>query len=415
MQKHTARNKWKLTINLIAFYIIGILSPFVYVSALGISPSVVEVPKAPQNAAIEKYFVVTRGNPSEPMMAKIAVEGQYASNITLLKGNEVELPKGQQQTRIPIVINTGSLPSGTYAASITVSAYPMSGTRESTTTGQGSAVIIAVKNTVRFTVTTDAIEDYSIESMFVQDTEEEMPIGFTFFLENRGTTDARPTKILLAFLDAKTKEEVYKKTIYGTEIELTKALLGQQYDILLYDTRLPSGGYIVQSTFYNKDKIIAEKSTVLQIVPQGTLSQKGSFESLSIDKTSYEKGETVKFTGIFKNIGDIPLKDVSLILEIFKNSDRIEVLKTVPVYVTRGGTITHELFYKSDSGGEYTVKGNFGFGPNKSNEQNITFNVKGLNWVIVYGIIGIIGIIALILFFLYSKIQPRSKSAPLSS
>lgn len=379
--------------------------------ALGISPGSIVEESIPPNFQLARKFIIARGNPSEDEQAKITVSGPAAQYIELPAGGDViELPKGARAVDVPFVINTKSLAAETYRAELTATVTPK--TSNDASEGYGSRVISGATAIIRFTVVNDEIEKYTIETVYVQESEVETPIGFSFRLTNQGTVFGRPEKIELVFLENESGKEVYRETVDTTKIIAIAPLATERVDIITKATALPPGNYRGEITFYNNDEIIkADKSVIFRVFPQGTLSQKGELVSLKTEKEGYEPGESVKITGSFKNSGDVGLV-AQLNLEIFAGAKRIETLTSKEVFVPKLETVDFDLFYEQENGGEYTVKGAIAYGSKKSNVVETTFKIKQFPLFLVLGIcIGLAILIGLAFWILKKKRGSKKVSA----
>ncbi len=371
--------------------------------ALGISPGSVVEESIPPNFQLARKFTIARGNPSQDEQATITISGPAAQYIELPAGGSViELPKGARAVDVPFIINTKSLGAETYRAELTATVTPKTSSEQSE--GYGSRVISGATGLIRFTVVNDEIEKYTIDTVYVQESEVETPIGFSFRLSNQGTVFARPEKIELVFVENESGKEVYRETIDTTKITAIPPLATERVDVITKATALPPGNYRGELTFYNNEEVVTtNKSVIFRVFPQGALSQKGELVSLKTEKGAYEPGESVKITGSFKNSGDVGLV-AQLNLEIFTGSKRIETLTSKDVFVPKFETVDFDLFYEQEKGGEYTVKGVTSYGSKKSNVVETTFKIKQFPLVLVLGIcIGLAVLIGLIFWVLKKK------------
>ncbi|MDP2629815.1 MAG: hypothetical protein Q8P56_00210 [Candidatus Uhrbacteria bacterium] len=379
-------------------------------SALGISPGSIVEDRIPQNFELKREFFLTRGNPSEDEKAKITVSGSAAQNIELLtNGDTIDLPKGRNAVAIPFKIKTGTLGADTYKAQLTVTVMPRAA-EDGSTSGYGSQVLSGATGLIRFTVSTDAVEAFTIDTVYIQESEVDQPIGFSFRLSNQGTASVRPEKIELAFLQNEDSKEVYKETIDKEQLAPVPPLETQQVNVITMASSLPPGNYRGVFSFYSKEKLVLrDESVIFRIYPQGVLSQQGELITIKTEKAAYEPGESIKFIGEFSNTGDIGLAAM-LNLEIFSGSKRIEALTSKEVFVPKKQTTEFELFYQQEEGGTYSARGYTSFGAKKSNTQEITFTIKEFPVLLAVGVgVGILIIISCILLFIKKR---RQKAVP---
>ncbi|MBI4253066.1 hypothetical protein HY623_02730 [Candidatus Uhrbacteria bacterium] len=381
--------------------------------AFGISPGSVVEERVPTNFKLPRKFIVTRGNPSEDEQAKITVSGPASQYIELPKGDVIELPKGARAVDVPFTINTTSLGAETYRAELTATTSQKESGEE--TEGYGSRVVSGATGLIRFTVVNDEIEQYTIDTVYVQESEIETQIGFSFRLSNKGTVFARPEKIELAFLENESGKEAYRETIDTAQIVAIAPLATGRVDVITKATALPPGNYRGEFTFYNNEEVVTtDKSVIFRVFPQGALSQQGELVSLATEKGTYEPGESVKITGSFKNSGDVGLI-AQLNLEIFIGSKRIETLTSKEVFVPKLETVDFDLFYEQEEGGEYTVKGIVTYGSKKSNAIETTFKIKQFPLVLAIGAgVLLLGIVVFVLW-MFKRRRSIKNSAPKAS
>lgn len=374
--------------------------------ALGISPSEIEVLNIPQNAAVTKEIFVGRRNPKSDEKVKVTLNGPVAQYIVLPKGEIVTLPKGEQSTAIPFTIKSGTLGAGTYVVKITIVTIPepVSAVEGGTA---GSRIVTGAQGTIRFSVTTNAIEDFEINGVNIRETEEGQVIGFSYQLINRGNVDARPTKIEFTAADVEDPTNVYTETILKDALQPVKALSTERIDVL---TKMQPkiGRYRTNFNFYNKEQVIFNYDLItMQIFPRGTLAQKAELIEFRSDKGEYKSGESIKLSAALKNTGQIGMT-AALTTEIFQKDTRIELLKTEAPFVPMGETVLLESFFTPKQGGKYSAKAYASFGPYRSNELTAEFRVKELNVILLVILLVVISAaIAGLLWWLHQRKKRR--------
>lgn len=383
--------------------------------AVGISPGSVVEESVPPNFELVRKFTITRGNPSEDEQATITVTGPAAQYIEVLtQGNVLDLPKGKRAVDIPFKIKTASLSAETYKADLTATIAPKTPTNGSE--GYGSRVLSGATGLIRFTVVNDQTEKYTIDTVYVQESEVQTPIGFSFRLSNQGAVYAKPEKVDFVFLQNEDGKEVYRESIDTTVVKAVAPLSTERIDIITKATSLPPGNYRGEFTFYNNDEVVVvDKSVIFRVFPQGTLSQQGELVSLKTEKGSYEPGESVKITGGFKNSGDVGLI-AQLNLEIFAGPKRVETLTSKEVFIPKTEAVDFDLFYEQEEGGTYTIKGSVTYGSKKSNIMETTFQINEFPLVLVIGVaIGLCLLIGLVLWFIKKKKGAKTPPAEQTS
>lgn len=382
-------------------------------NALGISPGSFVEDRVPQNFELTREFFLTRGNPSENEKAKITISGSAAQNIELLtNGDTIDLPKGKNAVAIPFKIKTGTLGADTYKAQLTATVMPQVA-NDGSTSGYGSQVLSGATGLIRFSVSTDAVEEFTIDAVYIQESEVDQPIGFSFRLSNKGTSSTRPEKIEFSFLQNEDSKEVYKETIDKEQLAPVPPLETQQINVVTKASTIPPGNYRGVFSFYNKEKLIhKDTSVVFRIFPQGVLSQQGDLVVIKTEKVEYDPGESIKIVGEFKNTGDIGLAAM-LNLELFSGEKRIEALSSKEVFVPKKQATEFELFYQQEEGGTYTARGYVSYGAKKSNTQEATFKIKEFPLALAIGLgAGVLLLVVLILLFIKKRKKPTPPLAP---
>ncbi len=370
------------------------------VFAIGISPSLILVENISQNSAVRKQVFFSRGNPAFDEEVKITVGGPLASYIEKTDGDTIVLPKGQKITPYNFTIKTGTLGAGTYEASIAVAQLPPTLKPDEEVTG--ATILTGAQAKIQFSVATSAVEKYEIKDVLTGETEEGQIIGFFFIMANQGNADARPSKIEFTATDTQDPDNVLSDVIAGDSIPPVKAFSEERVGIKT-KVSLTQGTYALKFVFYNQESVIRTVERRMQIWPRGTLAQKGELVSFSADKTLYQQGETAKFLGSFKNTGQTDL-DAALIIEVFKGQNRIELLRKENVFVPLYQTVNFEQFFRIPGPGSYEAAGYVSFGPYKSNEQKVQFQIKELNIALVAAAIGVVAIfLALGVWFIFLR------------
>lgn len=387
----------KLGIALFIFF--GLIGAPTVVYGIGVTPSTVELKNVPSNTKLERFFYVARGNPSEDQEAKITVSGDAAQYISLKQGGTVPLPKGETLSPVYFIVNTNDLPAGTYRAEISVTPFAQS--KSNITGSAGSGIVAGATALVVFTVTNEVIQDFEVLSAEIGASEEGLPFGFTFQLNNRGNVAARPTKAVLTVLDENNKDNQYSETIEESRFELVKPFEIKSVNIET-NAKLVPGLYRGTLQFYNGESLIFTKENSFQVYPRGTLAQKGELVSFLSDKNEYKQGESIKFSGELKNTGEIAIAG-TLVVELFRNNERIDVLKTGEAFILPNQIANLELFYKIEKGGSYKARAAVSYGPFKTAEQEIQFNVPELNILLIVGILCAILIAVAVILLIIRK------------
>lgn len=368
---------------LFGFSIIVLILPQ-KIRALGLSPSSIEVQGVLSGSTVTKEFYIVRGHPDQDEVGKVMFHGPIAQYVHLGKGLPLRLPKGERISAVTIRIQP-NLPTGSYEVPFTIStetAPALSSTKGSsqglTTTGSG--VQIGINGTLRFSVTNETIEQYVIQAIDMNESEEDLPWGFSYKFINTGNVDARPTKIELTITDIRDPTNIYVETIGAERLEFVPAFSDKVINVLT-NAHFKIGAYAVEAKFYQSSGAIVyeqQRPTTVQIWPRGTLAQKGDLEEFTTEKEHYEFGEPVKLSGRFRNIGEIALTG-SWVVDIFRKNVRVEVLKNETGFIPKGAEVNFETFYQPTEAGPYRVVMYVRFGPFKTPERSVTFRVGGIS------------------------------------
>lgn len=370
--------------------------------ALGIGPSSVVLENLPQNIKVERTIFVLRGNPSKTEYASVELSGQAAPYITLLREKEFSLPKGEETSPIPIRIDTTNLGAGMYEAtlSVKVAGESLQIVQEESTDGATSRMSIneGVIANIRFTVTTEVIEDYTINQVLVPATEEGQILGIVYEIINKGTVAIHPGRVDISIIDIQTKEKVHTESVDGSRLELVEPFTTKRSTIIT-EAALKTGSYKAFVDFYNaKGEKIFTEETSLQVFPEGTLAQQGEFTSFKTDKEQYKQGEQIKFDGIFKNTGKVGMP-ISMEASIYRDEERVETLATERIFVPKDVETEFNVLFTPQKVGSYSAKGIMNYGPFKTSEKVVYFNVEGLSlWIIIGSLGGIVVLLGALLF-----------------
>lgn len=396
-----------LMITLILFIIfLGI--PSSVHAGLGVSPGTLIIEDIRPGTKLIKDITFSRGDASRFQRLAIKITGPAAEFLS--GAAALDMPVGQNNVSYSLTINTGSLAAGTYEATLT-------GTESMTPEtdgdiGEGYAAAQAFITTgaraiIRFTVTNNSIQEFSIKEIVMQASEEMQPLGFSYFIINSGNVDARPSKIEIAITDQTDPENIYKETILGETLAPVAAFSEKNVN-LLTQAKLNIGRYWVDFTFYDGDKIIFTRTGyALQIFPPGTLAQKGKLREFTADKNKYRSNELIIFSAVFKNEGTIGIS-ASFVIDLLRGDRRVDILKTEVVFIPPGKTADFSINHRLSDGGSYLAKGRVNFGIYNSDEIEARFVVERIKAITLVG--AIIILIIILAVFIWRFYQWRYKS-----
>lgn len=260
-------------------------------AGFGITPPYVRNDKLTQGSTYTQEIILVRGDPMEDLKAEITLNVPTIEDwITIDRGNEFLLPKGEKQVPIRITVRVPQDANyERHQGSIrirTLSPDPASGV----------SIALGAQIDVDLRVV-DEIRDYEVKRVRLSEAEEptrfwwlEYPgkITFTLGIENTGNAPTAPSKVQLDIYDK--RGNVVLETTYNTNT-LENVLPFETKDIVAYlPTRLPPGAYLVKySIFRFEDEVKRAGELTLSVLPSGTLAAYAGYglEGLSItDKFS---------------------------------------------------------------------------------------------------------------------------------
>lgn len=365
--------------------------------AIGISPSTIERNDVLPGSAIREQLVFVRSDAEKSANLKVIIEGILAPYIEREFGENVTVPAGVQQFMYPIVIKPGNLGSGTYEATVTVQEIVIADKEKQKTSGiqVGSMIATGAQGKIKIIVSNKQVEKYEIGNVFVPSTEVEQKVGLSFNVRNEGNVDFSPEKIVVKIYDRTDESITFTETISKEKIQIVKGFSSATVSVIT-GIELPLGLYVVEvKMFDGKGKVIFEnKNIALQVFPKGSLAQSGELLALKTDKNQYELGELAEIIATFRNTGEVGIEG-ALVAEIFKREQRLELIKTDPLYVATGQSGELKAFYRIVDSGEYTVKAHVQFGAHTSKVITTQFSVRSRDVIgIIIILIGSIFIIS---------------------
>lgn len=371
------------------------------VHAFGVSPAFHHIDDMISGSEVLKEFTYVRstGSLDKDQTIELFVEGPIADAVTLSEVVTVE--KGVSSVKVPVIISAGDLPPGDYEVNILALASVVS---DAITSGAGMQIQEGANAQIYFSITGDEVLDYTIDQTIIESTEEGQPVGFTFALTNKGNVAARPDEIRVVLTDQTDESLVIEETIPSQSIEFTDPFDRGEITVLL-DTELSAGRYWVEFGFYKgEERIYHREDAFLQVFPPGTLAQEGELENFSIDKEQYAQGELGVFEGTFTNTGTVGVNAVFMI-DVQKDGQRLEILKSEPIFVLPSKTASLSLEYRFSEEGNYQADGSVIFGISGTNQETVEFKVGGVNPWVMAGVL----IFLLLLIVIVIKLVLRRK------
>lgn len=345
------------------------------VYAMGISPSSFDIKDILQHSSIPQTINFSRNNPSEDESAFIDTLGDAAEYIRIPNKGKFVLPKGSENTPFIFYIEPGALAPGSYEAAIRVRQDPDAKSGSGTSARSAMTMLVGAEGRIRFTVTGEAKEILAYNQPMFRNTEIGLAVPYSFRIVNSGNVDARPSRVEITMTNDADASLIYKESVSTKDIKIVKAFTSADIS-LLTQNKLPLGSYHAVLTFYSREQItFTSEKLKFQVVPVNTLKQQGTLTSFLSNKESYEEGEPVTLTGIFKNTGTL-VTNAALSITILQDGKKIDLLRTEDGFVSISDSVTLEKIYHPLTPGTYTAIGMADYNLTKTNELQAIFTVR---------------------------------------
>jgi len=245
-------------------------------AGFGISPPYVSNDSLARGSIYEKKITIVRGDPIEDLKAEITINVLGANDwITIDKGNEFILPKGEKQ--VPIIIKV-QVPKqaayGAYKGSIRIKTSSLAPLQKGTVT-----IALGAQIDVDLNVSQQKIFNFIVRGVTPFDAEEGYKKWIFFFptklvfqlrIENLGNIQCQPTKIVLDIYDSNKNNLL--ETVEASRIGSVKPF-ENNFILVNFLTKLKPGSYYAQFKIYKNNEIAqgGEGEVHLSIMPKGTI------------------------------------------------------------------------------------------------------------------------------------------------
>lgn len=193
--------------------ILGLAISMQTAGAFGVSPALIELDGVLAGTRVEREMTITRPPYDPPGIAKISVtEGM---DYIVLGQESIELQANQGQTKVPIVIDATNLKPGNYEAKIQ---YVYEVQNADQFTGAGSEIHRGVISRVKFSVTSESVEKWTVKQAFLEYENKKYPITLKYTLDNDGNIPVKPDLITLKI---KNDLKSYEVNMKSKELEET--------------------------------------------------------------------------------------------------------------------------------------------------------------------------------------------------
>jgi len=288
-------------------------------AGFGISPPYVSNDSLARGSVYEKKIIIVRGDPIEDLKAEITINVPGASDwITIDKGNEFILPKGEKQ--VPIIVKV-QIPKqavyGAYKGSIRIKTSSLEPLQKGTVT-----IALGAQIDVDLNVSKQKIFNFIVRGVTPFDAEEGYKKWIFFFptklvfqlrIENLGNIECQPTKIVLDIYDSNKTNLL--ETVEASKIGSVKPF---ENNVILasFLTKLQPGSYYAHYKVYKNQEIAqgGEGEVHLSIMPKGTIQ---GYKGANIFDLGL-KDKVIIFGGLELILGVIIFGAIQLIKK-FKN------------------------------------------------------------------------------------------------
>lgn len=343
---------------------------------IGVGPSEVLFENLIKGGYAETNLVVSTAADKE-LSISISKEGEIADWITITPREFILPAKGRKEVLV-VIEPPGDAKNRVYEAKLYVTAAPIADIKA----GTGSALGARVAVKIQAKLTGVEIIDYRIIDARVFDTELGYPIEFHLRIKNDGNVKYKP-KIRLNISGPAIEPDFNLITAETSEIwpsRMGDAVITAPSEELKVGDYTAEVGYFTYARDPKTNNIVENyvpyKKLKFRILAEGAISAKGGFESLVLDKTRAGVGDTVKISGVFKNMGEVLLKP-RLDCEVL-DGDQFEAnVEGKESAVPPGQSKSIEAYYTPDSKGEFDITCLVSYAGYETEKKTVKITVGG--------------------------------------
>lgn len=342
------------------------------VGAVGVSPSTVVVENVANGISLTRSVNVTRTDSGNLGYFTVEAMGEGARYLELTK-KEFYIPEGKKSGEYFFNIKPVGAPNGVHQAKLLFTQQAPPNANKSG--GSTVAVRAGALATVQFTITDREVKKIIINSVTISDTELGLPLTVTFWGENEGNVDLRPSKILAKISDRTDPTHIIESTIQSSDIELIAPFERKMISVS-FNEPFALGTYKASIDFYVDNEVVYSVNGLdFQVLPQGTLKQSAEFKSFTASASQVKPNELIKFDAVVKNSGQIGLQP-TLYVEIKQGDTLVDLLKSDKkiLYKDQEGTLF--VTFRPQTEGEYTADAYIEYGAKQSEHKKITFTAS---------------------------------------
>jgi len=242
-------------------------------AGFGIAPPYVNNENLLRGSTYKAEILLIRGDAPEALNAEVTINVPGADQwISIDKGNNFVLPKGQSQIPITVIVKVpNDAAYGNYKGNLRIKTSALNPDIGKVNIALGAQIDVDLD------VIKGGLSDFKIQSVGLNDTEEGRIIEMWMKLENTGSIETAPSKVTLDIYSQGKEKLLTSLTNYNN---IDKVALFQTKKITAaFKHQLPAGSYLAYFKIFNKDKLVKEGELTLSILPEGTLppTNSGSF------------------------------------------------------------------------------------------------------------------------------------------
>ncbi len=237
-------------------------------AGFGISPPWLENLNAVPGAEFEKTITVSQEKVPESMGLTVSIEGDPVASWIRIKGGEsITIPQGATRFPVHFIVSVpDDAKLGFYEGVINLTA----GHAQRDGSGQIS-IALGAQARVKIALTDEEISDFSIAGVTIPDLEIGWPLEVEIKIENKGNTNARPSRVVVRVWD-----DNHANLIGAHDITNMEEVPPFQNGISRgsFDIELDLGQYWADLEIYQEGELVLKDKLRFEVFPEWTLTKK---------------------------------------------------------------------------------------------------------------------------------------------
>jgi hypothetical protein len=367
----------------------------------GVGPNYIHLDSALRNTTFRQTVYIYNEN-SVNTTVYFSIAGEPKNWINLYEYNEeccpLESTEVRNNSNKPIICKIdipGNIANKLYEATIYVDFNSSFSDRE---TGNVSNVKLSLPIEVSLNVTGDQDYNVSIRSLYIKDSEVNLPLEIRAQYENKGNVIAQPTIEILI-----TKDDAYIDRIVSRAKPIKPLNLYNHH--FEWDTvGKPAGFYNAKINIFEGNTLIQNSNLSFKLLPPGSIERNATFNGITYEG-NLVKGKIIKLIASFTNTGKIDL-DAQFFGEIYRDGNLIGTVTSPVSKIAKYKDHGFISYLTLDKNGEYLVKGHILYGGIPTETKELTFSVGaslGLSQIILLIIFVSLGVIFVLFYSLIKK------------